>query len=109
MKTGTAVAITGVAIVAIAGGAYAYTRLKTTTAQGTLTLTGPNTATVGNAVQFTAQLLDANGKPVPNQTVTLTDLTTGTSTQQTTDANGNATFSVTFYSPGTYTLQASAY
>ena len=61
----------------------------------------------GGTVVFTANLTN-NGSPVSGTQVTLTDTTTGTSSSTTTDGSGNADFNVTFNSPGTYNLQASA-
>jgi len=73
-----------------------------------LTLSGPSTADEGVPVNYTANLTD-NGTPVSGVSVTLS--VTGPSTNSesnTTDSNGNATFSVTFPDTGTYQLQASA-
>lgn len=71
-----------------------------------LTTSQPS-APVGTRVPYKATLLQ-NGSPVSGQAVTLTDITTGTTSTTNTNSSGVADFDVTFDSPGTYELQASA-
>ena len=110
MKTGTAIVI-GVATLTVIGiGAYALSKKVVGTPTPTvssLQLSGPTSATVNTPVTYTVVAYDQNQNPVPNISVTLTDLTTGSTSQATTDTTGTASFSVTFPSAGNYTLQAS--
>ena len=62
-------------------------------------------AKVGIPVYFNVYLTD-NGAPVSEAMVTLTDLTTKTSSSTITDNQGLVIFSVTFSSPGAYSMQA---
>lgn len=85
--------------------------------QAYLTLSADTTSlpATGGTVNFTATLYNQVGTqniPISGATVTLTDLTTGTSTTQTTNSSGVAYFQVSFpanttSSPETYTIQAS--
>ncbi|MEM3859348.1 MAG: SpaA isopeptide-forming pilin-related protein [Candidatus Micrarchaeaceae archaeon] len=69
------------------------------------------TVTEGNSDTFTAVAYNSNNQPVPNATITLTDLTTNqVVSTATTDSTGTATFNVSFpttMTPGQYTFVAS--
>jgi hypothetical protein len=115
MKTETAIVIGAITVTAIVGGVYLLNKSKgaptpspTPSPSGvnSLLLSGPTSATVNTPVTYTVVAYDVNNNPVPNIPVTLVDLTTNISSQATTDTTGMAIFSVTFSSPGTYTLQA---
>ncbi|MEM3845755.1 MAG: SpaA isopeptide-forming pilin-related protein [Candidatus Parvarchaeota archaeon] len=68
------------------------------------------TVTEGNSDTFTAVAYNSNNQPVPNATITLTDLTTNqVVSTATTDSTGTATFNVSFpttMTPGQYTFVA---
>jgi hypothetical protein len=116
MKDGTTAAVVVVAAAATVGGVYYLTRkasAATTCNVSNLTLNAsPLTVDVGGSVEFTAVALDSNGNPVDNVSITLAEVTTGTtSTPATTDSSGTADFSVTFPSdtaPGNYVFVAEA-
>jgi len=114
MNTGQKV---GLAIGGVAGGgllAYLLLRMAKAapTSQYQFTLSAStNSVTVDQTDTITAQLLN-NNQPVPNVSISLENITNPNSPQtidtQTTDSSGTATFSVSFPSAGTYSLQASA-
>lgn len=62
----------------------------------------------GESVVFTALLQTTGGVPVANYTVTLQEITTGTSTKSVTNTSGHATFTVTFPDSGNYEFEATA-
>ncbi|MEM4067251.1 MAG: SpaA isopeptide-forming pilin-related protein [Candidatus Micrarchaeaceae archaeon] len=68
------------------------------------------TVTEGNSDTFTAVAYNSSNQPVPNATITLTDLTTNqVVSTATTDSTGTATFNVSFpttMTPGQYTFVA---
>ena len=99
-------AVAGIA--AIVGVAAAKAPSSPPSSNYVLTLSSnESSVNAGGTVMFTANITN-NGSPVSGTQVTLTDTTTGTSNSTTTDSSGNADFNVTFNSPGTYNLQASA-
>lgn len=101
-------AVAGIAAIAGIASAKAPTTTPPPTSNYVLTLSSNESSVhAGGTVVFTANLTN-NGSPVSGTNVTLTDTTTGTSSSTTTDGSGNADFNVTFNSPGTYDLQASA-
>jgi len=114
MNTGQKV---GLAIGGVAGaGLLAYLFMRTAkaapTGQYQFTLSAStNSVSVDQSDTITAQLL-YNNQPVPNVSISLENVTNPNSPQtiatQTTDSSGTATFSVSFPSAGTYSLQASA-
>ncbi|MGC8580588.1 MAG: hypothetical protein ACP5MB_11120 [bacterium] len=115
----------GAAITAIAGIAFLASKSKASTTSGgssttsggssttsstnvaNLLLYGPITDNVNTPTNYTVVATDNNNNHVSGVTITLTDLTTGTSSTATTDNTGTATFTITFNNPGTYVLQAS--
>jgi hypothetical protein len=68
----------------------------------TLVLTGPTTVKVNTPVTYTATAYDANNNPVLGATVFFFF----TNSESITDANGQATTTVTFPTTGTWKLQA---
>ena len=114
MNTGQKV---GLAIgVAAAGGGLIYFLSRMAKASPTgqyqfILSASTNSVSVNQTDTVTAQLL-YNNQPVPNVSISLENVTNPNSPQtidtQTTDSSGTATFSVSFQSAGTYSLQASA-
>lgn len=96
-----------VAVILLAGRAAAKQPPPSGQAPATLTLVAAQgTIAAGAADALTATVYDQAGNPIQGQSVTLLDETTGTTAAATTDSNGRAAFSVSFTSPGTYTLMA---
>lgn len=101
---GGAVAAVGYMLVSAAGKQPPSSQTPTT-----LTLIAASqTEDTGASDVFTATLYDQNGNYIPNYAVTLLDQTTNTTATAKTDSSGKATWTVTFASPGTYDLVASA-
>jgi len=114
MNTGQKVGL-AIGVVAAGGGlVYFLSRIAKAapTSQYQFTLSAStNSVTVDQTDTITAQLL-YNNQPVQNVSISLENVTNSNSPQtiatQTTDSSGTATFSVSFPSAGTYSLQASA-
>jgi type 1 fimbria pilin len=74
----------------------------------TITLAASATSiTAGGSVTFSGTVLDQNGNPVSNDTVTLTDSTTGASLTTSTNSSGAYSFSVSFPNAGTFVVYSS--
>lgn len=103
---GAGASIVGLLAVGLSQGKQTTTTTPPAQYSLTLTTTQPS-APANTKVPYTATLLK-NGTPVAGQQVTLTDITTGTTSSTNTNVSGVADFDVTFPTPGTYDLEATA-
>ena len=74
-----------------------------------ISITASNVNTVtGVPITITGTVLDAANNPMVSRAVTLTDITTGATNTTTTNSLGQYSFSVTFATVGSYTLDTSS-
>lgn len=74
-----------------------------------IVITGPTSGMVNQPVTLTVTVMDTTtSSPVSDLNVILTDRSTGTSSTSTTDPSGQATFNLTFSTPGDYSFIATA-
>lgn len=86
----------------------AATPTTVTVSGTTINLNGATTAATGSAVPYTLTLIDSNNKPISGQSVTLTASSGAVAPALvTTDANGNASFTLTTSANATLTATAS--
>ena len=70
-------------------------------------ISGPAEGDVGTPIDITVSV-DKDGVPVIGQSVTLKDITTGTTSSTTTNSSGDAVFEVVINTPGKYSFRASS-
>ena len=105
-KAGIVIGTAITAGVIATGGAYAFVKLNNKCKGMTLMLSGPTSTGMNVSVPYTA-VLQQNGSPLANATVTLMENSTLTMMSDPTDSEGNVSFTVNFQNAGNYVLNAS--